>query len=156
MPPFLGFNKSCTSIAECILTWMDEYLRSTWVSGEELRRWLQFYRKWRVGAVCTKEVCSHMWLSPNMPTTSCWITPASFNTGVFSFCRLYYANLFEVMHAYTIIYICLYVITWTLMLGLERNDSTSRCAGDRGGGRGECSCDGVQQEQRPIQNRSCL
>lgn len=43
------------------------------------------------------------------------------------FCRLYYANLVEVPHAYTIPYICLYVITQTLMLSLERNDSAARC-----------------------------
>lgn len=77
--------------------------------------------------ICTEEVCSHTWLSPHMPTTSCWITSASFNTGVFSFYRLYYANLFEVMHAYATIYICLCVITWTLMLSFKRHDSTARC-----------------------------
>ena len=106
-----------------------------------------------VGTIRTKEVCSHMWLSPDMATTSCWITPASFNIGVFSFCRLYYANLFEVTCAYTIIYICLYVITWTLMLSLGRNDSTARCTC---GGRGECSCNRVQQAPGPVPNRSCL
>lgn len=87
------------------------------------------------------------------PQASCWITPASFNSGVLSICRLYYANLFEVAHAYTIVYICLYVITRTLMLRLERNDNAARCVCV---GRGECSCHWVQQEQRPTQNGSCL
>lgn len=86
-----------------------------------------------------------MWVSPNMPTTSCWITPACFIAGVFSFCRLYYINLFEVMHACAILYIWLCVITWTLMLSFERNDSTARRAC---GERGECSCSQIQLKQR--------
>lgn len=113
-----------------------------------------------VGTIRPKEVWSHMWPSPNMPTTSCWITPASFNTGVLSFRRLCYANPFEVARAYTIIHICSYVITRTLMLSLERNDSAARCACR--GGEGEAAAiefsgsDGQHKTGPASSERQCL
>lgn len=109
------------------------FVRNRWILGKHsgmVRRALEMMILQEVEGWhnISEEVYSHMWLSPRMPTTSCWITPAFFNTGVFSFCRLYYTNLFEETQAYTMVCICLHVITWTLMLSLERNDSSARCA----------------------------